>query len=68
MPLPGVWLTTAMFLTLPAVSAFYTLNFTGCTPFTSISGVKKEMKVAVPLQITFAVTGLVLMMIGRMKV
>lgn len=38
----------ALFLALPAVSAFYTLNFTGCTTFTSRSGVKKEMGVALP--------------------
>ncbi len=39
----------AAFLILPAVSAFYALNFTGCTPFTSNSGVKKEMRIALPL-------------------
>jgi hypothetical protein len=41
--------TAALFLALPAVSAFYTLNFTGCTPFTSRSGVKKEMRFALPV-------------------
>lgn len=40
---------TAAFLALPAVSAFYTLNFTGCTTFTSRSGVKKEMRLALPV-------------------
>jgi acetyl-CoA decarbonylase/synthase complex subunit gamma len=35
-------------LALPAVSAFFTLNFTGSTPFTSRSGVKREMRVAIP--------------------
>ncbi len=40
--------TVAAFLALPAVSAFYTLNFTGCTPFTSRTGVKKEMRLAIP--------------------
>lgn len=39
----------AAFLALPAVSAFYTLNFTGCTPYTSRTGVKKEMRAALPL-------------------
>ncbi len=38
----------AAFLALPAVSAFYALNFTGSTPFTSRSGVKKEMRLAIP--------------------
>jgi acetyl-CoA decarbonylase/synthase complex subunit gamma len=39
----------AAFLALPAVSAFYMLNFTGCTTFTSRSGVKKEMRLAIPV-------------------
>jgi acetyl-CoA decarbonylase/synthase complex subunit gamma len=43
------WPTTAAtFLALPAVSAWYTLNFTGCTTYTSRSGVKKEMRYALP--------------------
>jgi len=39
----------AALLGIPAVSAFYTLNFTGCTTFTSRSGVKKEMRLALPV-------------------
>lgn len=39
----------AMFLAFPAVSSFYTLNFTGCTTFTSRSGVKKEMRLGLPV-------------------
>lgn len=45
----GVAATVAAFLGLPAVSAFFTLNFTGSTPFTSRSGVKKEMRLALPV-------------------
>jgi hypothetical protein len=40
---------TALFLASAAVSAFYTLNFTGCTNFTSRSGVKKEMRISIPI-------------------
>jgi acetyl-CoA decarbonylase/synthase complex subunit gamma len=40
--------TMAAYLALPAVSAFYTLNFTGCTTYTSRTGVKKEMRLAMP--------------------
>jgi len=36
-------------LTLPAISAFMTLNFTGASTFTSLSGVVKEMTLAIPL-------------------
>jgi len=48
----GSWslpVTVAAFLALPAISAFYTLNFTGCTNFTSRSGVKKEMRIGIPV-------------------
>jgi acetyl-CoA decarbonylase/synthase complex subunit gamma len=48
----GGWsslVTGALFLSLPAISSFYTLNFTGCSPFTSRSGVKKEMRMALPV-------------------
>jgi acetyl-CoA decarbonylase/synthase complex subunit gamma len=44
----NIWLTAAHFLALPAVSAFYTLNFTGCSTYTSRSGVRKEMGIALP--------------------
>jgi len=46
-----VWgwpVTAAVFLALPAVSAFYTLNFTGCSTYTSRTGVKKEMRLGLP--------------------
>lgn len=35
-------------LVLPSISAFYAMNFTGSSTYTSLSGVLKEMKVAVP--------------------
>ena len=44
-----------------AVSSFLAMNFTGATTFTSLSGVKKEMRYALPFQ-----TGLiVLAIVGR---
>jgi len=49
---------------IPAVTSFTAMNFTGCSTFTSLSGVRKEMKVAVPLQITFAVIGVGLWITG----
>jgi acetyl-CoA decarbonylase/synthase complex subunit gamma len=56
------------FLVITGFSSFLAMNFTGSSTYTSLSGVKKEMKIAVPLQIALAVTGLVLMTIGRLKV
>ena len=58
--------TLASFLTLPAVSAFYTLNFTGCTTYTSRSGVQKEMRLGLPLMGSALLASLVLVLAGRL--
>lgn len=52
------------FLALPAVSAFYTLNFTGCATFTSPSGVRKEMKFALPAMGFALISGGLLVLAG----
>lgn len=54
----------AAFLILPAVSAFYALNFTGSTPFTSRSGVKKEMRIAFPLMAISILVGAAIAIAG----
>jgi CO dehydrogenase/acetyl-CoA synthase delta subunit len=43
------FLTAAQFLILPAVASFLALTFTGSTPYTSRSGVKKEMRLSLPV-------------------
>lgn len=56
----------ALMLMLPAVTAYFALNFTGCTTFTSLSGVEKEMRIALPVIIlTFAV-GVVVWTVGML--
>lgn len=57
--------STAAFLALPAVSAFYTLNFTGCTTYTSRSGVRKEMRLGLPAMAGAVAVGVLLLLIGR---
>jgi acetyl-CoA decarbonylase/synthase complex subunit gamma len=47
------------------VSSFIAMNFTGSSTFTSLSGVRKEMKTAVPLQIIGAGVGLMLWLVAR---
>jgi hypothetical protein len=64
----GLWslpATLACFLALPAVSAFYTLNFTGCTTYTSRSGVQKEMRLALPVMGGAVLASLFLVLAGR---
>lgn len=42
---------TALVALATAVSSYLAMNFTGTTPFTSPTGVEKEMRRAIPLQI-----------------
>ncbi|MCJ7775595.1 MAG: hypothetical protein MUP08_04345, partial [Desulfobulbaceae bacterium] len=48
----------AWFLLIPAIAAYLAMNFTGASTYTSLSGVKKEMKWAVPLEIAAGAAGL----------
>jgi hypothetical protein len=62
---PAGWLHTATFyLTLPAITAFLGMNFTGSTTYTSLSGVIKEMGYALPVIIFSAGLGLVALVAG----
>ncbi len=40
----------ALMLFTTAISSYLAMNFTGSTPFTSPTGVEKEMRIAIPLQ------------------
>lgn len=52
--------TAALFLWITCCSSYLAMNFTGCTPFTSLSGVEKEMRRGLPFQIGSALTGAIL--------
>jgi hypothetical protein len=54
------------FMIAGAFSSFLAMNFTGSTTFTSLSGVKKEMKLFIPLQATMAAGGIIIQIIGKM--
>jgi len=49
-----------------AISSFLALNFTGASTFTSLSGVKKEMRIFIPIQIGFSITGLSIVLITNL--
>jgi len=53
------------FLISGAVSSFLTMNFTGASTYTSLSGVRKEMRIFVPIQIAFSFVGLSLVLISK---
>lgn len=61
-------ISLALILTIPATTAYLALNFTGCTTFTSRTGVKKEIYRYVPVIALLAGCGILLLMIlGAMR-
>jgi hypothetical protein len=56
--------TLAWACIMPALSSFTVMNFTGTSTFTSLSGVLREMRFAVPAQIAAAALGVVFWIAG----
>ena len=54
---PGWVLAVSGVLLMLAASSYFAMNFTGCSTYTSPSGVKKEMRWAVPLQAILVLLG-----------
>ena len=50
----------AWLVMIPSLSSFLALNFTGATPITSLSGVRAEMRRAIPIHVLGAAVGLAL--------
>jgi len=62
---PNLWQGMAYVLLVPALCAIYLVLFTGSTPFTSLSGVEKELKRYFPLLMTMLIMGLLLAIVWR---
>jgi hypothetical protein len=68
--LPGVLdpiLLAVAYLLFPALSSYIALQFTGSTTFTGMSGVKKELKIGIPLYIGAASISLILIVIFKLR-
>jgi len=57
----------AHFLLLPAISAFLAMGFTGSSTYTSLSGVLKEMRYAVPAILASASLGIIFLAVGLIR-
>lgn len=57
--------SVAYMLILPSVASYYAMNFTGCSTYTSLSGVIKEMKIAVPLIVTSIALGIIILLVSN---
>ena len=60
------WATTAAWcLLVPASASVLVLAFTGASTYTSLSGVRRETRMALPVQAGAAILGMVLWLTGR---
>lgn len=62
----GTLTSIAYLLILPSISAYMAMNFTGCSTYTSYSGVIKEMKISIPLIAASIGLGIVLLFTGNL--
>ena len=62
---PGRLEALSWLLLIPALAAYLAMNFTGASTYTSLSGVKKEMRFAIPLEIGAGVAGIGLWLVSR---
>jgi len=61
----GSWLHLAAWLVFaPAIASFTLMNFTGASTYTSLSGVLRETRLAVPAQVAAGAVGLALWLTG----
>jgi len=65
--LQSVYLQAFSLVFFPAAGSYLALQFTGSTTFTSISGVKKELKIGLPLYIAAGVIALVLLVLYKIQ-
>ncbi|MDR3645260.1 MAG: mercury methylation corrinoid protein HgcA [Clostridia bacterium] len=61
-PQLGYLRAASFLLLLPSVSGYLAMNFTGCSTYTSPSGVNKEMRVAIPILLVAAFLGILLLL------
>jgi len=60
-------LLAAAYLFFPGLSSYIALQFTGATTFTGMSGVKKELKISIPLYAGAASISLILMVVFKLR-
>ncbi len=63
---PGRIEALSWLLIIPAIVAYLAMNFTGASTYTSLSGVKKEMRWALPAEIATGAGGLIIWIASRL--
>jgi len=60
------YIQIAMFTLFPTITSYLALNFTGCTTFTNMSGVVKEMKIAILLYVIALAISIIALVIYKL--
>ncbi|HSV96124.1 MAG TPA: mercury methylation corrinoid protein HgcA [Spirochaetota bacterium] len=60
-------LTAFTFLFFPALSSYLALQFTGASTYTGMSGVKKELKLSIPLYISAVSVSVIMLAVYKLK-
>ena len=63
----GAVVLTAVYLFFPVMSSYIALQFTGSTTYTGMTGVRKELKYALPVYIAAAGLSTVLLIVFKLK-
>jgi hypothetical protein len=66
-PLRNVLLLASTYAFFPALSSYIALQFTGSTTFTGMSGVKKELKIGIPLYGVATAVSFALVVVYKLK-
>lgn len=67
LPIAGLWQQLAYIFLLPPIAGFAALNFTGASTYTSLSGVEREVKIAIPTIIASLSAGAILFVISVIR-
>ncbi len=63
--LKGLFMQTAFIMLFTALTSYFAVQFTGATTFTHLSGVKKELKYALPIYVVTAAMSVLLILCNK---
>jgi hypothetical protein len=64
-PLESILLMVTALLLFPILSSYLAVNFTGCSTYTGISGVNKELKISIPIYVAAGIISAVLLIVYK---
>lgn len=67
-PFSNLFLLGASYLVFPAISGYLTFNFTGCTTFTSPSGVNRELRILIRVYAVLLLAAVVLLICYKLQI